>query len=76
MSTDPQSTYYDAGGIETLAIIKAKLTQEQYTGYLLGNQIKYASRLNFKTPKSRLRDAEKAAVYAEQLRDHLEANAN
>ena len=32
MSVDDKSTYYDEGGIETIAIIRAKLTQEQYAG--------------------------------------------
>lgn len=65
MSKAPKSTYYDAGGIETLDVIKAKLTPEQYRGYLLGNTIKYACRLNFKG--SAERDAEKLAVYAGEL---------
>lgn len=65
MSRDPKSTYYDAGGIETLDVIKAKLTPEQYRGYLLGNAIKYACRLNFKG--SAERDAEKLAVYSKEL---------
>ena len=34
MSKDTKSNYYDAGGIETLEIIKAKLTPEEYRGYL------------------------------------------
>lgn len=65
MSRDPKSSYYDAGGIETLDIIKAKLTPEQYQGYLLGNVIKYACRANFKGCAAR--DSEKLAVYAKQL---------
>ena len=65
MSKDPQSTYYDAGGIETLDIIKAKLTLEQYEGYLLGNVIKYATRMMHKGCKER--DAQKCATYANQL---------
>lgn len=68
MAVDPQSTYYDAGGIETLDVVKAKLTEEQYRGWLLGNVIKYALRANFKndTPD---RDCEKIAVYAGLLKD-------
>lgn len=65
MSRDPKSSYYDAGGIETLDIIKAKLTPQQYQGYLLGNVIKYACRANFKGCPAR--DAEKLAVYEKQL---------
>lgn len=29
MSKDPKSTCYDAGGIETLGVIKAKLTADE-----------------------------------------------
>ena len=62
---DPKASYYDAGGISTMDIIKAKLTPEQFKGFLLGNQIKYSCRLNFKgAPK---RDSEKAANYSRLL---------
>ena len=66
MSIDPKSSYYDEGGIEVIKIIKAKLTSEQLEGYILGNAIKYACRLNFKGSKDR--DIEKLAVYSEQLK--------
>jgi len=71
MSIDPKSTYYDAGGIETIEIVKAKLTPEQYAGYLLGTLLVYACRLNFKgaTAEEQARDAEKAAIYATWLAD-------
>lgn len=65
MSIDSKSTYYDAGGIETIDIIKAKLTTEQFHGYLLGNIIKYSTRANFKG--QRADDIRKIKVYAEQL---------
>ena len=72
MARDDQSTHYDAGGIETLDIIKAKLSPEQYIGYLLGNSLKYQSRFNFKhAGEGRIRDAEKSANYAQWLRDEL-----
>ncbi len=62
---DPKSSYYDVGGITTMDVIKAKLTDEQFKGYLLGNLIKYSCRLNHKgEPK---RDAEKAANYGKLL---------
>lgn len=67
MSLDPKSTHYDAGGIEVSAVIKAKLTPEQYQGWLLGNTIKYSLRINHKgTPA---RDAQKLAHYSQWLRD-------
>ena len=61
MAIDEKSNYYDEGGIEVISIIKAKLTPEQYEGFLLGNALKYLCRVNFKGDKER--DIEKAAVY-------------
>lgn len=69
MAKDEKSSYYDAGGIETIEIIKAKLTSEQFKGYLLGNVLKYSSRLNFKG--FALRDVEKLATYSNWLREFL-----
>ena len=69
MSIDEKSSYYDAGNIET--IIKAKLTKDQYMGYLLGNVLKYASRSNWKNDKDRDRDIEKLKNYSEMLSDFI-----
>jgi len=66
MSIDEKSRYYDTGGIEVIEIIAAKLTNEQFKGYLLGNQIKYLCRANWKGG-SFTRDIEKAGVYNGQL---------
>ena len=76
MSKDEKSSYYDVGGIEVLDIIKAKLTPEQYQGYLLGNAIKYSCRMMHKSPTDPLRDAEKAANYSVWLRDLFEELKN
>lgn len=59
---DPGSRHYDSGGIETLDIIKAKLTPEQFKGYCLGNMIKYSCRANWKGAFAR--DIQKAGYYA------------
>jgi len=68
MAKDPKSTYYDAGGIETIEIIEAKLTPEQYKGFLLGNALKYQCRMMHKHDEDeRKRDAEKAANYSKWL---------
>jgi hypothetical protein len=61
--------YYDAGGISTLDIIKAKLTPEQYHGFLLGNVVKYACRLNF---KQSAKDTNKLLDYARWLNEFLQ----
>ena len=76
MSKDDKSSYYDAGGIETLDVIKAKLTPTQYEGYLLGNAIKYQLRMMHKTPESPERDAEKAANYSMWLSKQLNTSSD
>lgn len=65
----PIPSHYDAGGIETIDFIKAKLTPEQYKGYLLGNIIKYSSRLNFKGDSKK--DAAKLHDYTSWLGQHI-----
>ena len=74
MSRDPKSNYYDAGGIELSDIIKAKLTPEQYIGWLMGNVLKYMGRANFKhdTPD---RDTEKAGLYLAMLQEELKCQS-
>ena len=47
--SDPTNPdHYKVGGIETIEFIKAKLTFEEYQGYLKGNVLKYASRIGHK----------------------------
>jgi len=53
--------HYLTGGIETIDYIKAKLTAEEFKGYLRGNVLKYASR------KKGGDDMGKAAWYADRL---------
>ena len=67
------SSYYDAGDINTLEVIKAKLTDEQYRGFLLGNVLKYSCRMMHKND-SPTSDAAKAATYARWLDEHINVN--
>ena len=67
---DEKARYYDEGGIEVLDIIKAKMTAEQYRGFLLVNIIKYSCRLNHKGCESS--DARKISVYSELLAKEME----
>lgn len=69
MSRDEKAGYYDAGGIETIEIVRAKLTREQFVGFLLGTGIVYQCRLNFKGQAAD--DARKASVYARWLEEEL-----
>jgi hypothetical protein len=55
--------HYTKGGIEVIDFIQAKLSPEEYRGYLRGNLLKYASRLGEKDSD----DAGKAAWYAQRL---------
>ena len=58
-------THYKVGGIETIDFIQAKLTPEEFKGYLLGNVLKYASRAGHKD--NAVQDAGKLAWYANKL---------
>jgi len=60
-----KNSHYDVGGIETIDFIRAKLTLDQYRGYLLGNVLKYASRLEHKGMAKA--DASKLLEYSEWL---------
>jgi hypothetical protein len=53
--------HYTVGGIETIDYIKAKLTPEEFIGYLKGNVIKYTSRAGKKDDI--VQDLEKAQWY-------------
>jgi len=61
--------HYKIGGIETIDFIKAKLTPEEFRGYLKGNVMKYASRTGYKGDA--LQDAGKMAWYANRLEQTL-----
>jgi hypothetical protein len=61
--------HYKVGGIQTIDYIAAKLTPEQYEGYLQGNIIKYISRYN---QKNGVEDLKKAEWYLTHLIGVLE----
>lgn len=61
--------HYTAGGIETIDFLQAKLTRDEFIGYLKGNVLKYGSRLGKKGNTDI--DAGKMAWYALKLRDVL-----
>jgi len=65
--TDQVMDYYDFGGLETIDIIKSKLSQEQYAGFLRGNIIKYMCRAGYKQGTLAAQDYEKAAYYSQKL---------
>ena len=56
--------HYTQGGIETIDYLQAKMTQEQFEGYLLGNILKYVSRYPH---KNGIEDLQKAEWYLNKL---------
>ena len=61
--------HYMVGGIETIDFIQAKLTRDEFVGYLKGNVLKYGSRIGSKG--AAVLDAGKLAWYAAKLQDVL-----
>jgi hypothetical protein len=59
--------HYTVGGIETIDYIQAKLTPEEFRGYLKGSCIKYSSRLGQKDVIKQ--DAGKLGWYANKLKE-------
>ena len=59
-------SHYKTGGIETIEYQKAKLSKEEFTGYLKGNIIKYISRAGKKNDMT-LDDYKKAQWYLKRL---------
>jgi hypothetical protein len=57
-------SHYTQGGIETIDYLQAKMTQEQFEGYLLGNVLKYVSRYPHKNGTE---DLKKAQWYLSKL---------
>jgi len=62
-------SHYTQGGIETIDFIKAKMSHEQFEGYLMGNVIKYLTRYNHKC--NAVQDLEKAQLYLKWLVEHV-----
>ena len=56
--------HYVFGGIETIEYLKAKLTPEEYRGFLKGNVLKYVSR---EAEKNGLEDLKKDKWYLDKL---------
>lgn len=70
MKTDPKASHYESGGFNAIEVIRAKLTKDQFAGYLLGNVMKYSMRANFKSDFAR--DIEKIKYFAEWLYDAVD----
>jgi len=57
--------HYKIGGIETIDVIEAKLTPEEFRGYLKGNVVKYLTRIGYKEDAGK--DVDKMVWYALKL---------
>lgn len=58
-------SHYKIGGIETIAYLRAKLSTEEFRGFLKGNTLKYLSRAPFKHDE--VQDLIKAKYYLRNL---------
>lgn len=66
---DEQAKHHHVGGIESIDVMEAKMTRDQFLGYLLGNVLKYALRANFKNQWKA--DIRKLSIYAGRLNDEV-----
>ena len=57
--------HYTTGGIETLDVIRAKMSSDRFQGYLMGNVLKYILRCEYK--EKRIEDIKKAQFYLNAL---------
>jgi hypothetical protein len=59
--------HYKVGGIETIDFIRAKLTPDEFRGYLKGNVLKYLTRAGHKGNANE--DIDKMVWYASRLKE-------
>jgi hypothetical protein len=64
--------HYMTGGIETLDVIRAKMSQDRFEGYLMGNVLKYLLRCEYK--EKRAEDIRKAQFYLNTLVVEMDIN--
>jgi len=62
--------HYQKKDFEAIDVIKSVLTEEQFTGYLIGNSLKYLLRVNDKDTVEM--NISKAEWYASRLEKELE----
>lgn len=69
MSDNINPEHYKSGGIETIEYIRAKMSKEEFYGYIKGNVIKYVSRVDKKSDKilDKIDDLKKAQWYLERM---------
>lgn len=70
MVNHPQH-YKLANGLESVDVINAMLTPEEYQGWLKGNALKYQFRAGKKNPEKLVEDYQKAVWYLKRLIEEL-----
>ena len=65
LGTKPTDFLGKIGGIETIDVIEAQLTPEEFRGYLKGNVVKYLTRIGYKDDAGK--DVDKMVWYALKL---------
>jgi hypothetical protein len=62
--------HYKSGGIETIEYIEAKMSKEEFYGYIKGNALKYISREGLKSEKitDKIDDIDKAIWFLEYMK--------
>lgn len=73
MSEIPKD-HYKIGGLETIDIIKAKLSAEEFKGFCKGNVYKYLTRSGHKDDETK--DLQKAQEYLTWLIVHVGESRN
>jgi hypothetical protein len=72
MSNFKNPDHYKKEGFEAIDVIKAVLTPEQFSGYLIGNSLKYLLRVNDKdTPSMNVSKSQWYSDRAEKLLEDL-----
>tara|TARA_R100001143_G_C3315763_1_gene112346 strand:- start:284 stop:589 length:306 start_codon:yes stop_codon:yes gene_type:complete len=66
--------HYTTGGIETLDVIRAKMSPDRFQGYLMGNALKYLLRCEYK--EKRVEDIKKAQFYINSLVEEMDKDAD
>jgi hypothetical protein len=66
--------HYTTGGIETLDVIRAKMSHDRFEGYLMGNVLKYLLRCEYK--EKREEDIKKAQFYLNALIEEMDLHAS
>ena len=64
--------HYMMGGIETLDVMRAKMSPDRFEGYLMGNVLKYLLRCEYK--KKREEDIRTAQFYLNTLVVEMDLN--